>query len=73
VSRAAFVKAERTRRSERLPTKRQRYTLTSLSRKAGIELPTKVRWRSEASDAIKHLKRYLEQPMLEGWGEASVA
>jgi hypothetical protein len=63
-NRSAFRMAER--HHERPPTKGQHYTLTRLSTQAGIELPT-VRWRSEARDAIKRLKKYLEQPMLEGW------
>jgi hypothetical protein len=66
VSRTAFVKAERVRRRERPVSKRQRFTLTRLSTQAGIELPT-VRWAREASDAIRRLKHYLEQPMLEGF------
>ena len=69
MSRAAFRKAERRRRTEHLPTKGQRYIIRRLSAEAGIELPI-VRWSSEASDAIKRLKQYLAQPMLEGWREA---
>lgn len=64
------MKAERRRRTERPPTKGQRHMLRHLSAEAGIELPI-VRWQCEASDAIKRLKRYLPQPMLEGWREAA--
>jgi hypothetical protein len=71
MSRAAFRKAERRRCFEPLPTKRQRHALKRLSAEAGIELPI-VRWRREASDAIKRLKHYLAQPMLDGWREAEV-
>jgi hypothetical protein len=72
VSRSAFLKAERKRRSQSVPSKRQRYTLKRLSKEAGIELPT-VRWSREASDAIKRLKSYLEQPMLAGFAASTSA
>ena len=71
MSRVAFRRAERRRLYEGLPTEGQRHTLRRLSAEAGIELPV-IRWRSQASDAIKRLKHYLAQPMLEGWQEADV-
>jgi hypothetical protein len=71
VSRAAFQKAERRRRTERPATKGQRHMLKRLSAQAGIEPPV-VRWHGEARDAIRRLKRYIAQPMLDGWREASV-
>lgn len=70
MSRAAFLQAERRRRRERPASKRQRHLIARLSQEAGIEQPV-VSWRSEASDAIRRLKHYLGQPMLEGWREAS--
>lgn len=69
---AAFLRAERTRRRERTVSPRQRYTLTRLATQAGIELPT-VRWSREASDAIKRLKDYVEQPVLGGFSASTSA
>lgn len=72
MSRAAFRRAERRRRYEDFASKRQRHALRRLSAEAGIETPI-VRWSSEASDAIKRLKHYIAQPMLEGWREVERA
>lgn len=58
MSRAAFVKAERTRRRQRPPTPGQRHMLRRLSEEAGIEPPI-VHWYGEARDAIRRLRHYL--------------
>jgi hypothetical protein len=65
-SRAAFIKAERTRRQRRPASARQRRKLHALARQAGVEMP-RVFWSCDASDAITRLEQYLAQPMLEGF------
>lgn len=69
MSRAAFRKAELTRRSRRPASAKQRHRLNALSKQAGLE-PPRIYWSCDATDVIKRLESYLAQPMLEGFTSA---
>lgn len=67
---AAFLKAERKRRSQLAVSSDQRRTLKRLSLKAGVEMP-RVYSMKEASDAIDRLQGHLTQPTLEGFSAST--
>lgn len=62
-ARAAFIKAERARRTRLPATARQRHRIAALAAAIGMELP-QVYWRSDASKVIERMESMLRQPTL---------
>ena len=61
--RAAFIKAERTRRQRRPASARQRHRIVALATELGMETP-QVFWSTDASKVIDRLELMRRQPTL---------